>query len=377
MTKKIIIGLLKLITCLLSFAMVVPILLSLLPSTSGNDAPWIAPNVSLMDALDAFVTQEMADAKQSVLSVRKQFWIEADAETLPLRDDSKYGTAKSPAELQWLLDDAAELLDGQETVFSTDIEIRSGTEITYYFDETILVITWQQILNRMNYTISEVKIAHPSQFRRHFADGNYNTQKYYPPAELAKQTGAVVASSADHYRGRPYGIVVYNGEVKRFTGSQTVDTCLIDGNADFILMPKGAFATQTRLEEYIEENGIQFSISFGPILIRDGQRCDPIRYGLGEINENYPRCAIAQKDELHYLLIVTNGNGSNRNYPTIAMFTDEIEKFNVRHAYCLDGGRTGSIVMQEQYMNPSEYKDGPRFLSDIIFFATALPNVQE
>ena len=67
--------------------------------------------------------------------------------------------ANSASELAWLLEEAKELLDGEELTFNTETPVYPGTKINYYFDDTILVITWKQEIDWVTYTISEVKIA--------------------------------------------------------------------------------------------------------------------------------------------------------------------------------------------------------------------------
>lgn len=371
--KKILLAILKIPVCILCLVSVVPFFANLL-LTENTTEPEIMEDVALMDTFDAYVDEVMRDAETGARSVRKRFWIRDDAQQIPKRDDTKYGEAATAAELQWLIDEAAPLMEGQEMLFDTDIEIRDGTKITYYLDESILAVTWQQVIDRIIYTIAEVKISDPSQFRRYLVDGYYVSHRLFPTTGLSEQAGAVIACSGDHFRGRKMGIVIYDGEIKRYTGEYSVDTCLVDDQGNLNLIPRGTFLKKAELESYIQENNIRFSLSFGPIMIQDGVRCDPDLYLLGETKEGYPRCAICQKDELHYLLITVNGGNRNYNYPTIAMLTDQIEKFDVQQAYCLDGGQTGAIAMQDRLMNPNEYKNGQRAIGDIIFFATAVPD---
>lgn len=364
----------KIILSAMGFLAVVPILLTLCLGGDTGTLPLQTEDVRMMDSFDSLMTSVLADAEEGARSVPKHFWINEDDDKLPLRDDSKYGTADSAAELQWLIDAAAPLLDGQELLFNTDIQIREGTKITFYLDESILAITWQQILNRMVYTIAEVKVMDASQFRRYLSDGVYDSGNRYTTAQLSEQAGSVLATSADFFMTRPHGVVVYEGEVKRFHNAYLLDYCFVDMDGNFIMVPRNTFQEQSEVEAFIEEHNINFNLAFGPILVKDGVQCDPLRYPIGETNDGYPRAAICQKDELHYLAVVTNGNGGNFNYPTMHMFAEEIVKFDVLHAYAMDGGRTGAIVMQDQFLNPSEYRAGPRLVGDILSFVTAVPN---
>lgn len=369
---KLILGL-KLAAIAVCFLALIPLLVCLLYSGSVADKDNSISVNPILEDFDGFVTEVLTDAREGALSVPKRFWIK-EGDPIPKRRDENYGTANSAAELAWLLEEAAPLLDGQEMLFTLDTPIREGSQINYYYDESILAITWQQIIDRAIYTIAEVKIQDPSQFRRYLVDDVWGSRRLMATTALSEQAGAVIACSGDHFRGRKEGIVVYDREVKRFRGEKIIDNCFVDTNGDLILTPKGTFSKEEEVTAFIQEHDIQFGFAFGPILVRDGKKANPDFYGLGEVLDNYPRAALCQKDSLHYLMVTVNGQGTNFNQPTIDMLATEIEKFNVQQAYALDGGQTGAIAMQDKMMNPRQYKTGQRAIGDMFFFHTAVPN---
>ena len=59
--------------------------------------------------------------------------------------------------------------------------------------------------------------------------------------------------------------------------------------------------------------------------------------------------------------------------PTISQFADRMIAFGCEKAYALDGGQTGTIVTNDKLMNHPDYGT-QRTVSDIIYFATALPD---
>ena len=333
-----------------------------------------SPVYAAMDSFDNLVAEPIAQAQDVLKNAKRVFWIPDDAQIAPKPNDACYGEATDPSTLQWLLDAAAELLDGQETVFSTDIEIYPGSTITYYLDESIFVVTWQELLDKYCYTFSEVKIMHPSQFRRHLANNEYDSDYIHPVSRMAGMTNAVLATSADFYLGRNHGIIVYQGEVKRTEHADLVDTCFIDEDGNMILTHADEILGDEAAQAFVDANNIDFSLAFGPILIKDGQRCDPATYYLGEVNKNYPRAALCQKDDLHYVFVAANAKGSNKKSPTIRKFTDNIEKLNCSQVYTLDGGRTVTISMNGKAKNP--LRESERWISDIIYFATAIPSAE-
>lgn len=336
-------------------------------------APTEAPVYTMMESFDSLMEGTLAESHEAAVNVKKVFWIPDDAEIAPMPNESCYGQTDDPASLQWLLDEASEILDGQELEFSTETEIFPGSTITYYLDDSIFVITWQEVYEKYCYTFSEVKISHPSQFRRYLAGNEYDSDYAHSVSRMCNMTNAVLAASADFYRGRNHGIIVYQGEVKRTDHSDLVDTCFIDRDGNLILVPAGEIMGMEAAQQFVDENNIDFSLAFGPILINDGERCDPDMYYLGEINKGYPRAALCQKDDLHYILVFCNKKtGNYAKSPTIRTFTNRLEALDCKMVYTLDGGRTGTVSMQGKHLN--SLNDSERWISDIIYFATAIPS---
>jgi exopolysaccharide biosynthesis protein len=313
----------------------------------------------------------MQGAQKAALDTSRVFWIDGDSIAAPVPNPACYGTSNDAASLGWLLEDAAEVLNGQDTLFSTEVELYPKSKVHYYLDDSIFTVTWQQLINNYIYTFAEVKVSHPSQFRRYLAKNEFNSDYTHPVSVLAEEVNAVLASSADHYRGRNQGIVVYDGTVYQTCYSHKIDTCFVDNNGDLILVPAGQLEGDAEVQQFVEDNDINFSISFGPILVVDGVRCEPNTYYLGEIYDKYPRAALCQRDELHYIIVMANGGDGHWNTPTIHMFAEQIDKLGCISAYTLDGGRTATMTMQGELLNPRD--KSPRWVSDIIYFGTAIP----
>ncbi|MBQ8835165.1 MAG: phosphodiester glycosidase family protein [Oscillospiraceae bacterium] len=328
--------------------------------------------IALADKFDMYMTNEISEALDGVLSMRKVYWLSDDDLVAPEPDQSKFGSTSDPTTLGWLLEEAADLLEGQETYFSTETQIVPGTEVLYYLDDTILTITWKEAHDRCVYTFSEVKIADPSQFRRFLAGGEYGSEKQFITTEMAASVNAVVASSGDFYNFRKVGVVVYDGIARRVNSKYT-DTCYIDANGDLHFTYAGEIADLEEAQQYVDENGIRFSLAFGPVLVDNGQRVEPNRYHLGEINENYARAGLGQLGELHYLLAAANTGGDA--YPhvhDIHEFAHNLQQAGCVKAYALDGGQTAVIAMNDKLINKVVY-GYQRKISDIIYFATAVP----
>lgn len=302
---------------------------------------------------------------------KKEYRISDTAAAAPVPDETCYGEAASPAELDWLLDKAAEVLDGQKLYFSTDIETYVGSPVYYYLDETIFAITWKQVIQNTVFTFSEVKLMHPSQFRRYLTGGEFGSGTLSKPTEMSKTVNAVVACSADFYAYRRKGITVTNGVVNKYIPG-IPDSCFIDRNGDMLLERNLEFADAAQAQAYVDEHNIKFSLSFGPILVKDGEYSAPKGYILGEVKERFPRAAICQMDTLHYLFAAANMDKYYWTPVTMEDFAQCIYETGCRQAYALDGGQTATVVMNNTLMNNVNY-GSERLISDIIYFATAKP----
>ena len=89
-------------------------------------------------------------------------------------------------------------------------------DIEYYLDDSILAILWKEEIDGKSCSFVEVKIAEASQFRRKLADDRYGSNFEYFATALAAESNAVVATNADYYRHRDFGMLVYDRELFRF-----------------------------------------------------------------------------------------------------------------------------------------------------------------
>lgn len=324
-------------------------------------------HLGLSDKFGRFVKNELSDALDGVVYIPKEYWLSDEDIVAPEPDPDCFGYTNDPASLDWLIEDAQELLDGQELIFNTGISIPQDSQIKYYLDKTILAITWKQVVGTATYTFSEVKIQHPSQFRRFLSGGEYGSGVLYTATEMAASVNAVTASSADYYAYRPFGNTVYNGSVKR-SGDTLLDTCYVDDQGDLRFTLKGELFRKEDIESYIRDNNIRFSLAFGPLMILDGEVLAKSYYSIGEVDQRYSRAALCQQGPLHYLVVAANSGGSS-----IVTFANNLHEMGIVTAYALDGGQTAFIVTGDELMNCVDY-GGERKISDIIYFATAIPD---
>ncbi len=328
------------------------------------------------DAYQRRVNNLSASAMEGIIPIPKSYLLPEDTVIAPVPNPANFGESSDPADTAPVLERAAELLAGQETIWRPDTEIRKDCPVRWYLDDTILSITWKQLIDWSIYTFTEVKVAHPSQFRRYFADNTFAAPVQYLPTEMAQTVNAVSAMSGDFYKFRRYGIVIYQRQLYRAEGNW-LDSCFVDGKGDLNFVRRGTLTNEEDIRRYIEENDILFSLSFGPIMIDDGKNVMPDEYLVGEIKDHYARAVLCQLGECHYLLVTVNHEGyEGGSVPTMQAVAQTLVNLGVPKAYTLDGGQTAAMIVNGRLINAVEF-GYQRAVSDIIYFATAIPEQQK
>lgn len=345
---------------------------SLLAAVTGCPTTEASPS---FQELDNTITAARTQFTASLPLLHKIYTLGENITVAPVPDPDGFHSTTDPQEVVAVIENAKQLLEGQSLSWSPDLELLPGSEIRYYYDHSILVIIWQELRDRCVVTFTEVKVAHPSQlFRTHCKDTYltyYEAVTLETPTSMARRTNSVVAVTGDFYRRREIGTVVYQGKLYR-NDPTTVDNCFFDANGDMHLV-KQRELTQKQLAQFVEDKDIRFSASFGPILIKDGEKINNKWYSVGEILDRYDRCAIGQIDDLHYLILNANFTKKYKLAPVLSQAADYLYEKGCVQGYTLDGGQTGSLVFNGQLINQVNY-GGERTSSDMICFASAIPD---
>ena len=243
------------------------------------------------------------------------------------------------------------------------------TEDTYN-DPTISVKCWKEKMNvagvRIVANFAEITIAHPTQLRTAFAGGQFGSTRLFA-SKIAGLNHAVVAVNADFYNYRTNGLIIRNGTVYR-EKPYGADVLLIDSNGDFTVMSDEEAVN----EGYYKKNKIYQSLSFGPVMINNGE---PVKvwhtFSCGPYGKE-PRTGIGQIGPLHYLLCTVDGRMESSPGVSVADLGKIMADKNCRVAYNLDGGQSSVLYFHNKIFNVVA-DGGERTLSDILYFATAIP----
>ncbi len=357
-------------------------------TTAATETSRNLASSSLITRLETGLNNAKADALSDIAFIPKHYSIPEGETVAPKPQEQHFGSVSptDAAQVMTVIQQARDsgLLEGQDVIFSPDLNFEPNTNIEYYYDETILTIIWKELIDGNTVTCCEVKVADASQFRRKLVDDTFGSARKLFATSIAASVNSVVAMNADFYMFRDFGIVVYDRDLYRFseetyTGSykkyNCTDTMFVNTQGDFVFWHRLQEATSDEMKAFIKDNDILFSIAFGPILIENGelQVCD--WYPAGEIDRGYSRAGIGQKDHLHYFYMSLNHSAQKEARWTVNQFGERMFERGLTQAYCLDGGQTSEIVWRGAPFNYIDF-GGEREVSDIIYFATAIPETE-
>lgn len=383
--KRIGLGLLSLIFAVISLVCLAWCMQNIHPETTTVEVTRGSATANLVSRLNTSVYNSKASALGEIVYIRKQYTIPEEDLVAPKPNPACYGTLSidRAEEVLDVIQKARDsgLLDGQDVIFDPNVSFYYDSTIQYYCDDTILVICWKELIDGYTCSCCEVKIADASQFKRKITDDTFGSPMQLFATELSNSVNAVVAMNADFYGFRDFGIMAYNRQLYRmddsvYTGMykkyNCVDTCFVTAEGEFLYVHRLDEYSWEEMEQYIKDNNVLFSISFGPVLIENGelQVCD--WYPAGEIDKGYSRAGIGIYDDLHYYYMSLNHSPERAARWTVNEFGRQMYNKGLRSAYCLDGGQTSEIVFQGEPYNYIDF-GAERKVTDIIYFATAIP----
>ncbi len=138
--------------------------------------------------------------------------------------------------------------------------------------------------------------------------------------------------------GIPDGVVVHDG-VLLYGGNTYADTAVIDYDG---ILHVGRMTGQQAMDL-----GARWAVSFGPVLIVNGEKCDGLSSGLN------PRTAIGQRADGAILLLVINGRQLDSMGATYEDVADVLLEHGAVNALNLDGGSSSNMMFHGEYLNIS------------------------
>ena len=145
--------------------------------------------------------------------------------------------------------------------------------------------------------------------------------------------------------GIPLGVVIHEGQL--LSGANTrAATAVIDYDG---ILHVGNFTGNEAMALNAE-----WAVSFGPVLVVNGEKCDGLSSGLN------PRTAIGQRSDGAILLLVINGRQVGSMGATYEDVADVMLSYGAVNALNLDGGSSSSMLYNGEYLNISSSLVGER-----------------
>ncbi|AIQ46143.1 exopolysaccharide biosynthesis protein [Paenibacillus sp. FSL R7-0273] len=222
--------------------------------------------------------------------------------------------------------------------------------------------------DKITYYVADVVLKDAGSLKSAFADNSFGTNITEVTSEIASGNEAIFAVNGDYYGFRDDGVIIRNGTVYR-------DDPVRDAMA---LFEDGTMQTYNEEEVSSDEllaQGVTNTLSFGPILIQDGQITSDFssvkidsNFGNRSIQNANPRTAIGMIAPNHYVFVVVDGR--NEGYSrgmTLAELADVMQELGATEAYNLDGGGSSTMYFMGRVVNNPQGKNQERGVSDILY----------
>lgn len=240
----------------------------------------------------------------------------------------------------------------------------SGTVIGTYSDNKSKITVTQYRAYDSNIYVADVEVTDGTSILSAFANNTYGRNITDTTSDMAEENNAVLAINGDYYGARQSGYVIRNGVVYRNQGSNGEDMVISkDGTLSFIS------ESDTTTDSLIQKQAWQV-LSFGPVLVENGQIAVTENDEVGMAMASNPRTAIGTVAKNHYLFVVSDGRTSESAGLSLYELANFMKSLGATNVYNLDGGGSSTMVFQGEVVNnptTNGNKISERAVSDILY----------
>ena len=234
-----------------------------------------------------------------------------------------------------------------------------------YSDDNIRVTVSEYNVSDTVVYVADVQLSSAQYLKTAFADDTYGRNVTAPTSDTAEENGAILAINGDYYGARQTGYVIRNGILYRDTGTSDTDVLCIYADGHFEITNSGEKSAQQLIDD-----GVWQAFSFGPALVRDGEVAVTASQEVGKAMASNPRTAIGIVDDLHYLLVVSDGRTTESEGLSLRELAEFMQSLGVETAYNLDGGGSSTMYYNGEVINnptTSGRSIKERSVSDIVY----------
>ena len=240
----------------------------------------------------------------------------------------------------------------------------SGTVIGTYSDSKSQITVTRYRAYDSNIYVADVEVTDGTSILSAFANNTYGRNITDTTSDMAEENNAVLAINGDYYGARQSGYVIRNGVVYRNQGSNGEDMVISkDGSLSFIS------ESDTTTDSLLQKQAWQV-LSFGPVLVENGQVAVSENDEVGMAMASNPRTAIGTVAKNHYLFVVSDGRTSESAGLSLYELANFMKSLGATNVYNLDGGGSSTMVFQGEVVNnptTNGNKISERAVSDILY----------
>ncbi|MBR3035369.1 MAG: phosphodiester glycosidase family protein, partial [Firmicutes bacterium] len=240
----------------------------------------------------------------------------------------------------------------------------AAEEVQTAMEDNITVELTEYRENDTTIYAADVWVTDPSQLKTAFANGTYGKNVKDATSDIAKDADAILAVNGDFYGARNSGYVIRNGVLYRSTSSGAEDL-VIYGDGSFGIIDED----DVTAEQLLEDGAVQV-LSFGPVLVTDGEISVTKNEEVGKAMASNPRTAIGIYEDGHYVFVVSDGRTDESEGLSLYELAEFLQELGVETAYNLDGGGSSTMVYQGEVVNnptTSGNSVKERSVSDIVY----------
>ncbi len=316
--------------------------------------------------LDTFVLPSAATTSATVVNATTEVTTEVTTIQTDTTTTTTAQTAQATSTTDTTTDETA--ATATETETQTTASEPVITDNSYVGNGVSITIDTIRVSDTTVY-VADIQLTSASSLLTALAQNTFGTNITQTTSTMAEANNAILAINGDYYGANKRGYVIKNGVLYRDTVRQGDDT------EDLVIYADGSFAiideTEVSAQELIDSGVVQL-LSFGPALVENGGIAVTTSEEVDQAKTSNPRTAIGIVDDLHYIIVVSDGRTSESDGLSLYELAQVMQQYCCVTAYNLDGGGSSTMVFNGTVINnptTNGSKITQRAVSDIVYIA--------
>ncbi len=233
-----------------------------------------------------------------------------------------------------------------------------------YSDDNIQILISEFRVNDTTVYAADIQLSSAEYLKTALAKGAYGKNVTAKTSATAESVNAVLAVNGDYYGAQEKGYVIKNSVIYRSTAVNGKEDLAVYADGSFEIITEGTVSAQELVEK-----GVVNLLSFGPALVEDSELSVSAGDEVGKAKARNPRTAIGIIDDLHYVLVVSDGRTDESEGLSLYGLAQVMQSLGCTTAYNLDGGGSSTMWFNGRLVN-NPTTNGTikeRSVSDIVY----------